>query len=153
MVAETLRTALVTKGIAFHKSQHRETFTALEMAAAEHISGYQVAKPVFVMAGEQLVMAVLPAPYQLDLAKMGKALGREVRLAREDEFGEVFHDCDRGAEPPLGTIYGVLTLVDERLIAETIHFEGGSHSSALSMSRDGFLEVVRPRVADLAAQD
>jgi Ala-tRNA(Pro) deacylase len=151
MVAETLRTALVTKGIAFHKSQHPETFTAQEMAAAEHTTGYQVAKPVFVMAGEQLVMAVLPAPYQLDLAKVGKALGRDVRLAREDEFGAVFADCERGAEPPLGTVYGVLTLVDERLTSGTVLFDGGSHSSALSMSREDYLEVVRPRIADIAA--
>lgn len=150
MVAETVRTALVTKGIAFHKSEHPETFTAQEMAAAEHKSGYQVAKPVFVMAGDQLVMAVLPAAYQLDLAKVGKALGREARLASEDEFGSVFHDCDRGAEPPLGTVYGVLTFVDERLTSETILFDGGSHSTAISMSRTDYLEVVRPQVADLA---
>lgn len=150
MVAETLRTALVTKGIAFKKSEHAETFTAQEMAAAEHTSGYQVAKPVFVMAEDQLVMAVLPATYQLDLDKVGAALGKGVRLAGEDEFGDVFHDCERGAEPPLGTIYGVLTLVDQRLTSETIYFDGGSHSSAISMSRDDYLEVVRPRIADLA---
>lgn len=153
MVAETLRTALVTKGIAFHKSEHPETFTAQEMAAAEHTSGYQVAKPVFVMAGDQLVMAVLPAAYQLDLAKVGKALDGEVRLATEVEFGDVFHDCEPGAEPPLGTVYGVLTLVDQRLTSETIFFDGGSHSSSLSMSRADYLDVVRPRIADLAAAD
>lgn len=153
MAAETLHTALLRKGIAFQESEHPETFTAQEMAAAEHTSGFQVAKPVFVVAGDQLVMAVLPAAYQLDLAKVGKALDREVRLAEEDEFGDVFHDCEPGAEPPLGTVYGVTTLVDQRLDSETILFDGGSHSSALSMSRADYLDVVRPRIADLAIDD
>lgn len=148
-----MRTALVTKGITFHESDHPRTFTAQEMAASEHTSGYQVAKPVFVVAGNQLVMAVLPAPYQLDLAKIGKALGKEVRLAREDEFAAVFEDCEPGAEPPLGTVYGVLTLVDQRLDSETILFDGGSHAGAISMGRDDYLEVVRPRIADLVARN
>lgn len=150
MSADTLRQALEEHGMAYEVSSHEESFTAQELAATEHLSGYQVAKPVFLMAEGDLVMAVLPAPYRIDLKKARTALGTEVRLARESEFDSVFADCDRGAEPPVGTVYGVPTIVDERLTSESIMFDAGSHSEAISMARDDYLKLAHPKMADLA---
>lgn len=153
MVAETVRTALEERGIDFELSSHDETFTAQETAAATHHSGYEVAKPVFLDAGGELVMAVIPAVFQIDLEKAKYALGtEEVRLARESQFDPAFPDCERGAEPALGTLYDVATILDERLTSDTITFDSGSHSEVVSMKRSDYLDIVHPKMADLAAE-
>jgi Ala-tRNA(Pro) deacylase len=151
MAADTLLSVLAERGIPHEVSHHDDTFTAQEMAAAEHTSGHQVAKPVFLIADGTLRMAVVPASHRLDLAKAALAFGTEdVRLADEHEFDPVFHDCDRGAEPPVGTLYGVATVVDERLDHGIVVFDAGSHDTAISMSLGDYLTLVDGSVADLA---
>lgn len=154
MAAETLRRALTEEGVDFEEHAHPETFTAQELAAAEHRSGYQVAKPVFLVAEGELVMAVLPAPFEVDLDKARYVLGTEdIRLARESEFDSVFADCEVGAEPPVGTVYGVSTVVDERLTADVITFDAGSHTESISMNLGDYLGLVRPKIADVATDE
>ncbi|HZD05798.1 MAG TPA: YbaK/EbsC family protein, partial [Longimicrobiales bacterium] len=97
-----------------------------------------------------LVMGVLPAPYRIDLDKVRLVLGtEEVRLARESEFADTFADCERGAEPAVGTIYGVATILDRRLDAESIVFAAGSHSESITLGRDDYMTLVHPKVAEI----
>ena len=61
-------------------------------------------------------MLALPAPYQVDLEKAAAALGvKEARLAEEAEFEGTFADCEVGAMPPFGNLYGVAVYVEETL--------------------------------------
>src|SRR5215203_1440442 len=43
--------------------------------ATEHVPGRMLAKVVIVLADGEMVMLSLPAPYQVDLKKVGKVLG------------------------------------------------------------------------------
>jgi hypothetical protein len=96
--AEKVRRHLVEHGIAYEVTEHREAFTAQEMAAALHEPGSRVAKAVMLMADGELVMAVLAAPDHVSLKAARAALGRrDVRLATEDVCGVAFPDCDLGA--------------------------------------------------------
>ncbi len=105
-------------GVAYEVIRHPEVFTAQEFAAVEHISGYEVAKVVMTAVDQKLVMLVLPAPNRVDLAKLQHALGASVvRLAQEREFANVFPDCEPGAMPPFGNLYGVLVYADQTLTA------------------------------------
>lgn len=84
--------------------EHRTAFTALEVAATEHIPGKLVAKSVVTWADGQLILLVLPASYEVDLARVKTALRAQVtRLAHEKEFADAFADCEVGAVPRLGT--------------------------------------------------
>src|SRR3989304_5426574 len=95
---------------------HPEVYTAQEVAAVEHVSGYAMAKTVAVSADGKLVLVVLPAPHRVDITKVKRALGaEEVRLAKEEEFSRVFPDCEVGAMPPFGSLYGVPVPVDRTL--------------------------------------
>jgi Ala-tRNA(Pro) deacylase len=97
-------------------------------------------------------MLALPASYQVDLGKAATALGvKEVRLAEEEEFEDTFPDCEIGAMPPFGNLYGVPVYVDETLAEdETIVFRSGTHTDTMSVSYADFERLVEPTIAEFA---
>ncbi len=130
---------------------HPEAVTAQRIAQAEHVKGRHHAKVVMVKSGEQHLMTVLPADHQIDLEKVGKAIGKTASLDREEEFKSLFPDCATGAMPPFGNLYGLPTYVDERLAQEEyIVFEAGTHTDAIKMSYRDYEKIVKPRVEDIA---
>ena len=154
MGAERVREYLLTHGVAYDLHPHEPAVSAQELAEAEHISGRRVAKPVILLADGRLVMAVIPGHLTLDIEKAERALGAgTVRLATEDEFAGAFGDSEPGAEPPLGVLYGMTTLIDLRLNGETITFRGGTHEAAITMKFDDFERIVSGDPVDIARCD
>lgn len=151
MPAERVQDFLRERGVAFEIQRHERAVTAQRVAAAEHESGWRVAKPVMLMADGDLVMAVLPAPLQVDLERVAGVLGtREVRLATESEFAPRFDDCETGAEPIFGNLYGIPVLVDERLTREPrVRCAAGSHTETVEVATEDFLRTVEPKTAEL----
>jgi Ala-tRNA(Pro) deacylase len=99
-----------------------------------------------------LALAVLPAPRQVDLARLKKALGaRKVELAGEDEFRERFPECEVGAMPPFGNLYALPVYVAEELTAdEVIAFNAGTHTELVRMAYADFARLVTPQVVEFA---
>jgi len=151
--AERVRRHLTERGIAFELTEHREAFTAQEMAGALHVPGARVAKAVMLLADTGLVMAVLAAPDRVDLARAREALGGgEVRLATEAEFAAAFPDCQLGAAPPFGGLYGVPTYLDRGLLGtQDIVFAAGSHRHSMRLSLAAYRAAAQPIEAHLAA--
>jgi Ala-tRNA(Pro) deacylase len=118
------------------------------MAAVEHEPGQYVAKPVIVKADGEYLMCVLSACYKIDLGALKDQIGaRSVGLAEEKEIGELFPDCELGAEPPFGNLYDLPTLMDKALEADDhITFQAGSHEKAIRMSMDDYRKLVKPKV-------
>ncbi|MBI3286871.1 MAG: YbaK/EbsC family protein, partial [Chloroflexi bacterium] len=127
-------------------------YTAQEVAAAQHVPGKQVAKVVMVKAGKQLMMAVLPAPYRVDLKKLASALGaKSARLAREEEFEGIFPDCEVGAMPPFGNLYQLPVYVDASLTEDVeIVFQTGTHSDTMKIRYADYQRLAQPKVAEYA---
>jgi Ala-tRNA(Pro) deacylase len=140
--------------VSFQVHDHRAAYTAEQMAAAEHLPGKRVAKAVMAFADDQLVMLVLPATYVVDYAKVARALGvREFRLAAEREFAAAFPDCEPGALPVFGNLYGLPVYADRSLTAdETITFPAGTHTESLSVRYADFERLVKPAVVEEARQ-
>jgi Ala-tRNA(Pro) deacylase len=136
----------------FQVQHHARVYTAQEIAASEHIPGKVLAKVVIVKADDKLVMLALPASYRVHESKLGTLLGaQDVRLAREDEFGSSFPDCEVGAMPPFGNLYGVPVMVDRSLAEDdTIVVQAGTHTDTLSLKYADFARLVKPTVADFA---
>lgn len=149
---ERLETYLREEGVSFQAQHHPRVFTAQEVAAAEHVPGKMLAKVVMVLADEEMNMLALPAPYQVDLYKAREVLGAErVRLAEEEEFESSFSDCEVGAMPPFGNLYGLPVYVDESLAEdETIVFRAGTHTDTISLKYADFERTVSPVVAGFA---
>ena len=151
MSAEKVRTYLIEHGVGYETHTHPVAYATSEVAEAEHIPGKSMAKPVMLIADDELVMAVMPGDEKVDLEKANEALdATNVRLAEESEFAPRFPDCERGAEPPFGALYDVPTLVDVGLTSESITFNAGTHSETITMALDDYLELTNPKKVDLA---
>jgi Ala-tRNA(Pro) deacylase len=138
--------------VRFEEQHHPRAVSAQEVAASEHVPGRMLAKTVMVLADGEMVMLALPAPYQVDLEKAAAALGvDEARLAQEEEFEDSFPDCEVGAMPPFGNLYGVPVYVEKTLAEdETMVFRSGTHTETMSVSYSDFERLVEPTVAQFA---
>lgn len=131
---------------------HSPAYTAQEVAAMAHISGKEVAKTVMVKLDDQIAMAVLPASHQLHLEQFKEATGAEsVELADEEEFEQLFPDCEVGAMPPFGNLYDLSVWVDESLTEDDeVAFNGGNHRELVRMKYNDFAGLVDSNVARFA---
>ncbi len=150
---DRLEQYLRERGVAYESQHHPLTYTAQEVAASEHVPGKELAKTVIARAGDdRLVMLVLPASGTVHLGKLADALGTgRARLAEEWEFGPTFPDCELGAMPPFGNLYGVPVYVDQSLAAdERIVFRAGTHTDTMRVAYADFARLVGPTVVDIA---
>jgi len=129
---------------------HRPAYTAQEVAAAQHVPGRELAKVVVAKAGGRFLMVVLPAPRKVDLGKLAQALPEKAAsLATEEEFARLFPECDPGAMPPFGNLFGLPVYVDRSLERdERIVFQAGSHTETVRMKYADFARLVQPTTGD-----
>jgi Ala-tRNA(Pro) deacylase len=148
--AKTLVNYLTERGIAFEVEKHPKTYTAMETAAAEAVSGKRFAKSVVVMAGGKPVLAVLPAHLKVDLEKLSRISGKStLRLAKESEFETLFPNCEVGAMPPFGRLYSMPVYIDDDIaVAPEVTFNACSHEHTITMSGKNFLKAAEAVVGD-----
>ena len=152
MRASRVKDFLDTNRIHYASIVHPTSYTAQGTAAYAHVSGNELAKTVIVKVDAQIAMAVLPASAQLNLGALKKlANAKSVGLASEPEFEFKFPDCDLGAMPPFGNLYGMAVYVDESLtVDKEIAFNAGTHTETLRMSCADFMRLVSPKVLNIA---
>src|SRR5205823_11017506 len=80
------------------------------------------------------VLAVLPATHEIDLKLLAASLGGPVHLAPPREVICLFSDCERGAVPAFGSLYGLPTLLDSSLTAGEVVLETGSHFAGVRLA-------------------
>jgi Ala-tRNA(Pro) deacylase len=151
VLSERARNFLEAGGAAYETLPHREAFTAQGVASAVHVSGWQLAKVLAVQApSEKPVMVVLPASCRLDLAALARVLDKSsVALVPEEKMRELFPDCETGAMPPFGQIYGMPVYVDKCFPkAGDFAFQAGNHHEIVRMSYADYERLARPAVAD-----
>lgn len=138
--------------VRYEVTEHPPAFTAQQIAAAEHEPGKYVAKPVVIKADGKYMMCVLSACYKIDLGALKSQLGaKAVELAEEKEIGNMFDDCELGAEPPFGNLYDLPTIMDKALEEdEHIMFQAGTHDKAIRMSMDDYQKLVAPKVLEFS---
>ena len=133
---------------------HATAYTAQGAAATMQISGKELAKTVVLWVGEEMILAVLPAPNHVRLDKLASEVGKPVRLATEQEFSSLFPDCEPGAMPPFGSLYNLSVYVDESLAAdEAIVFNAGTHRDAIRMRYDDFVRLAKPSICSFARKE
>ncbi len=127
---------------------HSPAFTAQEVAQSAHIKGKDLAKVVIVELDGKMAMAVLPANRKIVLQDLREVTGSdEVKFASEDEFKARFADCETGAMPPFGNLYGMDVYLAEALTQnEEIAFNAGSHTEVVKLSLRDFERLVQPKV-------
>ena len=149
-IAHRLKTYLTRERVRYEVLPHPEAFRASEIAQILHEPERGFAKVIVVKVDERFVMTVLPASWNVDIRRLRDVFGtHHVRLATEDELRDLFPDCELGAMPPFGILYGLPVYVDQTLTEdEYIVFEAGTHSEAVRMRYADFAAFGYPVVAE-----
>lgn len=150
-IAQALKAYLDGERVHYDVLPHAETYRAVTIAQVLRAPEKEMAKVVIVKVDERFVMVVLPASWNVDLHRLRAVfVTNHVRLAIEDEFKDLFPDCEVGAMPPFGNLYGLSVYVDKSLTDdEKIIFEAGTHSDAIRMRYWDFAALVFPVVTEL----
>jgi Ala-tRNA(Pro) deacylase len=148
MACDKLKKFLDDNNVPYITITHSQAFTAQQVAASAHIKGKEMAKTVIIKINDKLAMAVLPATYHVDFHLLKEVTGNEhVVLAHESEFKEIFDDCELGAMPPFGNLYGMDVYVAQSLTEdEEIAFNAGSHSELIRMKYSDYSRLVKPKI-------
>jgi Ala-tRNA(Pro) deacylase len=146
MPADRLKSYLEIATSNFVTLTHEPAYTAQEIAASAHVPGRELAKTVIVKIDGQLAMVVVPATTRIEPQRLKAALGaRDVAIASEDDFADAFPDCETGAMPPFGNLYGMPVFVSQSLREdELICFSAGSHTELVRLPYTDFESLVGP---------
>jgi Ala-tRNA(Pro) deacylase len=148
---DKLRDFLNAKQAEFTLTVHPNAFTAREVAAVEHLPAREVAKTIVVTSDNQFVMFVVPANQLIDFHEVRNTLGlTHARMATEDELGRLFPECELGAMPPFGGLYGLPVYLDSTLTGEDrIAFNAGTHREVIHMRTAEYRRLAQPTIASL----
>ena len=152
MIVAKLKEFLDHENVKYTAISHVPAYTMQEVAASAHVPGKQLAKTVIVKLDGEMAMAVLPANQKVIMQDLRDMTGSEnVKFATEDEFEKHFPECEIGAMPPFGNLYGMEVFVAESLAGnEEIAFTAGSHSEVIRMAYADFDRLVQPKVLNFS---
>ena len=150
-IMKKLKELLDEAKISYEVYNHVLAYTAQEIAAKQHFSGNEMAKVVMLEVDGALVMGVIAGSHKVNLTTVKASLGaKEARLATEDEFIARFPECEIGAMPPFGNLFGLRVFVDPALEEdEYIYFNAGNHVQTVRLKYKDFAQLVKPQVARL----
>jgi len=147
-IPQRIRDYLDSQNVPYETLHHSQAFTAQEVAHSLHISGKKCAKAVVARGDNKPVLVLMPASHRVDFQQLSTALKvKQVQMLDESELVGLFPDCDLGAVPPFGNLYGVDVWVDRAVAsAETVLFCAGTHEDCIRMSYSDFAKLTRPFV-------
>ena len=151
-IAQPLERYLSREHAAFATLVHERAYTARTEAEVAHVSGRRWAKSVACFADEEPLLAVVPADLKVDLKRLRQLAGvRAVRLATEAEIATLFPECEPGAMPPFGSLFGQRTFIDIALALEPeVVFNAGTYTDAIRMDYQAFADLEKPVVGAIA---
>lgn len=149
-VFERIQAELSKAGIPYTCLHHRPVYTSTEAAEVRGVPLHSGAKALILKGEDRFLMAVIPADLALDSNGVRKLLGsKRLRFATKEEVLEIT-GLTPGSIPPFGSLFGLPTICDERLVEnERINFNAGSHSDSIQMRYADYLAFEKPRLAIL----
>jgi len=152
MPVKKLKEFLDSQKVKYVMLNHSAAYTAQEIAASAHVRGKEMAKTVMVTLDGKMAMAVLPASRKVSFELLREAAGaKNVQLASEQAFRDMFAGCEVGAMPPFGNLYGLDVYVSPLLAEdEDIAFNAGSHTELVRLAYKDFERLVKPKLARIA---
>jgi len=143
-ISPTLRHYLHDAGVDYDLIQHAHSHSTPETARTAHLSRSNLAKAVVVHHIDGFAMSVVPGDRNVNLSALQDILHYRLRLARESEIESLFPDCEAGAIPPMGFLYGLKTIVDHDLSdVSEVFFEAGDHETVVRVSHPGFEHLMQ----------
>lgn len=150
-VSKRLKEFLDANKVSYKVMTHKVAYTAQEVAAAQEVTGWQVAKTVVCNCDGKYALLVLQAPVMVDFNRLKKALGcKQAKLASEMEMEKLFPGIELGAESPFGNLYDLPVYVDKGLAdMSEIVFNAGSHTETMRIKYEDYARLVGPKVVEI----
>jgi Ala-tRNA(Pro) deacylase len=147
-IPQRIRDFLDSQNVPYETLHHSQAFTAQEVAHSLHVSGKKCVKAVVAEADRKIVLVVMPASHRLNFQELKAALKvNQLEMLVESELVGLFPDCDLGAIPPIGNLYGIDVWVDRAVAStERIVFCAGTHEDCIRMRYSDFAKLTRPFV-------
>jgi Ala-tRNA(Pro) deacylase len=150
----SLTSFLTDQDVDFESIPHPPAYTAQRRAKFLHVPGRFVAKSVLLHGPYGNFLAVLPAIYHVDCERLSVEFEGPVRLARDEQIGEIVRDCEWGVVPPFGRLYGLATLLDDSIPPDAfLVFEGQTHLEAIRLRCSDFERLEKPRRLQFALRE
>ncbi len=133
--------------VTYKTISHPRAYTASQCAQAAHIKGNYFAKSIVVKLDGKFVLVAIPANMRLDLNLLEKEThAKHAEIAKEFEFQDKFKECEIGAIPLFGELYGMdVYLADSLAHKEWLVFNAGNHNQLLKIKSEDFLNLVHPK--------
>lgn len=146
--AKKIKNFLDENNIKYISIVHPKAYTAQEIASKSHMPGKEIAKTVVLKVDGKYVLAVLSAIKMVSFKDFKNSIeANEVKLATEQEFMDLFPDCEVGAMPPFGNLYDMPTYVSSELKEnKEIAFNACNHMELIRMKYADWEDLVKPIV-------
>jgi Ala-tRNA(Pro) deacylase len=146
--ANALQQYLDSAGVEYLCMPHPPAFSARQLARHVGIAGDRVVKTVIIELDGKIAMLVMPATWRVRWHRLSQILDTDfVELADEQTFQNLFPQCEVGAMPPFGELYGMNVYCAEALTQQPeLAFAAGSHSKSIHMKTADFLALARPTI-------
>ena len=143
-IAIKLSDYLKASEVQYEVVNHPHSGNSMQTAIASNVPPRCVAKAVVLEDATHAVMAVLPASRRLELRELQASNGPDLRLATETKLKYLFKDCEPGAVPPVGAVYGIETIWDDSLMEQPdTYFEAGDHETLVHMKTRDFIGLMK----------
>jgi len=151
-IPQRIRDYLDSQNVSYEAIHHSQAFTAQEVAHSLHVSGKKCVKAVVAEADHKIIIVVMPASHRLNFQELKSALKvNQLEMLVESELVDLFPDCDLGAIPPFGNLYGMDVWVDRAVAStERIVFCAGTHEDCIRMRYSDFAKLTRPFVGQFS---
>ncbi|MCL1478129.1 YbaK/EbsC family protein [Marinobacter sp. M3C] len=148
MPANALKQYLDSAGVEYLCMLHPPAFSARQLARHVGIAGDRVVKTVIIELDGKMAMLVMPATWRVRWQRLSQILDTDfVELADEQAFQNLFPQCEVGAMPPFGELYGMNVYCAEALTQQPeLAFAAGSHSKSIHMKTTDFLALAQPMI-------
>ena len=149
---EKITDYLLKDAVSYQHKTHPAAYTSLETAAVDHVPGRELAKTVVLTSDGSVVLAVLQADCVINMEALKKGIGsKSVVLSSENEFAGRFPDCQLGAMPPFGKLFGLPLYCDRALAGQLeIEFNAGTHTDTVRMEFSEFERLEAPVILEFA---
>jgi Ala-tRNA(Pro) deacylase len=154
-ILPTLQKLLDDEGVEYEILHHLTDYRARVTAEDTDTPPVEFAKSVFLWIDGGYAVAALPATHFVAPSRMARAIGAdEIRLASEFEMADLCPDCEVGAAPPVGALYGLRTYASPVLARdEQITFNAGTHQDAVCLPWAAFERIAQPEVVPLGRHE
>jgi len=135
---------LKSRNIAFEIIAHPRSSTSIQAARSARVTPDHFAKAVVVKDRGGYRMCVLPASHSLVMKWLDRDYHGHYHLVAEDDLGQLFPDCEIGAVPPFGQVYGMPMVWDNSLRhASDVYFEAGDHCHLVHIGHSDFMDLMQ----------